>query len=428
MPRRHHLINSCIAAVAAGLLVSGGPLTTPASADSRAGSAVDSASDSPTAHGAYLHYGPEGIQRMSELSEWLGGRELTVAHTYLPGDVWTNIEGRPEFLRPWAEWRRASAGRTFVLNVPMLDRNEDRLPDAAVARLLRAGAKGQYDHHFRTLASRLVDLGAQDTVIVLGWEMNGVTYTHRCGPDPQAWRTYWRNIVAAMRSVPGQEFRFDFAPNRGLDAIAWTECYPGDDVVDIIGMDSYDQPPGGSFDDQVNAPYGLQKQVDFAAERGKPISYPEWGLFRNGDNPEYMRRMLEWIERHQPLYQTITDYCPHGVWQCGSNPESSKVFRSKLFAKSEEPGAPEEPAPNEPAPTEPVPTDPAPTDPAPTDPAPQEPAPTDPVPTEPVPVPGDPGTNPDDWCVPLDLGDWVSQWVPARDYCVNLPAEARWAL
>ncbi len=94
-------------------------------------------------------------------------------------------------------------------------------------------------------------------------------------------------------------------------------------------MDSYDQ-PRGIFDDQVNEPYGLQEQVDFAAAHGKAISYPEWGLFRNGDNPEYMRRMLDWIDEHKPLYQTITDYCPHGVWQCGSNPKASEVYREIL--------------------------------------------------------------------------------------------------
>src|SRR5690606_38452290 len=115
--------------------------------------------------------------------------------------------------------------------------------------------------------------------------------------DPEGWKAYWRRIVATMRSVDGQKFRFDFAPSRGRDAIGWTECYPGDDVVDIIGMDSYDQQPGESFEDQVKQPFGLQHQVDFARERGKPISYPEWGLFRRGDNVEYMRRMLAWIHR-----------------------------------------------------------------------------------------------------------------------------------
>jgi len=221
-------------------------------------------------------------------------------------------------------------------------------------------------------------------VIVLGWEMNGTTYTHRCGPDPVAWKAYWKRIVTAMRSVSGQEFRFDFAPSRGRDAVPWTECYPGDDVVDIIGMDSYDQPPARTFDEQVNEPYGLQKHVDFAAEHGKPISFPEWGLFRNGDNPRYMRRMLEWIERHRPVYQTITDYCPHGVWQCAENPESSRVFREMLS------GLPDTTGPSAPVP---YPGD---------------------TPTAPAPVTNDPG-----WCVTVPLSDWFSQWLRDRELCVR---------
>lgn len=198
-----------------------------------------------------------------------------------------------------------------------------------------------------------------DTVVVLGWEMNGTTYTHRCAPDPRAWKAYWKRIVGAMRAVPGQEFRFDFAPNRGRDAIPWTDCYPGDDVVDIVGMDSYDQPPGRTFEEQVNEPYGLHHHVNFAARHGKVISYPEWGLFRNGDNPEYMRGMLKWIKDHRPLYNTVTDYCPHGVYQCRENPRSSKVFRSMLYGQkpgaeaSVPPVTPAEPGPDPSAPAKP---------------------------------------------------------------------------
>ncbi|MEU0375172.1 glycosyl hydrolase, partial [Streptomyces sp. NPDC006283] len=275
MPQRRRIIRTGIGTVAAGLLVSSvfsGTWT--ANATSVADENPSPPQQPPVAAGAYLHYGALGVQRLTELSRWLDGRELKVGHTYLPGDTWANIEGRPEFLQPWADWRRGAADRMFVLNVPMLERNEDRLPDVAVKALLRAGAQGSFDQHFRTLATRLVEAGVPDTVIVLGWEMNGITYTHRCAPDPASWKAYWNRIVTAMRSVPGQEFRFDFAPNRGQDAIPWTECYPGDDVVDIIGMDSYDQPPGGTFDEQVTAPYGLQQQVDFAKAHNKAISYP----------------------------------------------------------------------------------------------------------------------------------------------------------
>jgi hypothetical protein len=287
--------------------------------------------------GAFTDSGTAGMERIAELEDWLGGTPVRVGHTYLPGDSWEGIEGEQDLLQPWADWRRADPSRLFVLNVPMQARNEDHLGDSQVRSLIRQGASGAFDEHFTRLAEHLVELGVPDTVIVLGWEMNGTTYSHRCGPDPEDWKTYWNRIVAAMRAVPGQKFRFDFAPSRGTDDIAWTECYPGDDTVDVIGMDSYDQPPGESFEEQVTEPYGLQAQVDFAAEHGKEVSYPEWGLFRNGDDPDYVALMLRWMSDHKALYQTITDYCPHGVWQCSENPMSSKVFRSMLYARNTQP-------------------------------------------------------------------------------------------
>ncbi|MGY1439262.1 glycoside hydrolase family 26 protein [Streptomyces reniochalinae] len=290
--------------------------------------------------GAFLGPGPEGVRRMAEMEKWLGGTKLRVGHTYLPGRLWSDIEGQPAFLRPWARWRRADPTGLFVLNVPMQARNEARLDDERVRALLREGAAGRFDAHFRTLARNLVRARLADTVVVLGWEMNGTTYTHRCAPDPRAWKAYWRRVVTTMRAVEGQRFRFDFAPSRGRDAIPWTRCYPGDDAVDVLGMDAYDQPEGMSFDEQVREPYGLQAHVDFAARHGKPLSYPEWGLFRNGDNAEYVRSMLGWMDRHKPLYQTISDYCPHGVWRCRSNPTSSKTFRMALFAQPEPPVVP----------------------------------------------------------------------------------------
>ncbi|MFD7627934.1 glycosyl hydrolase [Streptomyces sp. NPDC059851] len=375
MSRTHHrLASTCIGTVAAGLLATGAAL---APHDGRRGT-------SDTAMGAYLDFGSSGVARIRLLSNWLGGKEIRVGHTYLPGDRWAGIEGNVGFLEDWAGWRRAKSDRLFVLNVPMQERNEGRVPDHEVARLIREGAEGRFDGHFKKLAERLVDLGVPDTVIVLGWEMNGVTYTHRCAPDPENWKAYWRRIVTTMRSVPGQEFTFDFTPNRGTDAIGWTRCYPGDDVVDVIGMDSYDQGPGRTFDDHITQPYGLQHHVDFAKAHGKPISYPEWGLFRNGDNPEYVRRMLRWIEQQKPLYHSITDYCPHGVWQCKQNPLSAKAFRKALTPVVPDPAVP---TPVVPTPVVPTPVVPSPVIPTPVVPTPVAPTPAVPTPQVPVPVP-----------------------------------------
>lgn len=329
-PRR--LLTMSVGAVAAGALFAGAAMATGCTdpGGELLGPLPPPAAGVP--FGAYLGSGPEGVRRIARFERWLGGTDLKVGHTYLGGHRWSDIEGDPRILGAWARWKHEDPGRLFVLNVPMLERNEEDVSDDRVRSLLRQGASGRFDGHFLALARRLTELGLQDAVIVLGWEMNGTTYTGRCAPHPQAWRAYFRGIVTAMRSVPGQRFRFEFTPSRGRDAIPWTRCYPGDDVVDIVGMDSYDQPPGDDFDDQVNQPFGLRRHVRFAAAHGKPFSYPEWGLFRNGDNAEYMRRMLAWIAENPPEYHTLTDYCPHGVWSCDEHTRASQVFRSVQYS------------------------------------------------------------------------------------------------
>jgi hypothetical protein len=281
--------------------------------------------------GMFFASDERGTARTVAAESWLGVA-LTVGRTYLPGESWNALQGPDHILKPWTRWRAAKPGRMLALNVPMITPNEGGLSDVEVRVLLNAGADGAFDLFFERLAQRLVTAGAADTILVLGWEMNGTTYSSRCKPHPGAWKAYWRRIVETMRAVRGQHFRFDFAPNRGKDAIAWTKCYPGDDVVDIIGMDSYDQAPGMTFDDYVRQPYGLQDQADWAAKHGKPMSYPEWGLFRHGDRPQFVAAMLRWIATHDVAYHSIADYCPHGVWQCRSNARSSAVFRKWLRA------------------------------------------------------------------------------------------------
>ncbi|WP_405019745.1 glycosyl hydrolase [Kitasatospora sp. NBC_00070] len=296
--------------------------------------------------GAFVGSWDNYIPNVARMATWLNGADMQVGHTYLAGNGWGDVEGETVVLGLWSQWKLADPQRKLVLGVPMLVPNENNTPDAEVARLLARANKGEFDLHFLKLARKLVALGGQDTILTLGWEMNGTTYTSRCKPDPTAWKAYWRRIVTVMRSVPGQHFQFDFNPTRGLDAIPWTRCYPGDDVVDIIGMDSYDQPAGGTFDEYVSEPYGLQDQVEFAAKRGKPVSYPEWGLFRNGDNPEFVRRMVEWMRTHDTAYQTVTDYCPHGFWQCDRNPRSSAAYK-QLMSGSKGATAPSAPHPGQ---------------------------------------------------------------------------------
>jgi hypothetical protein len=84
------------------------------------------------------------------------------------------------------------------------------------------------------------------------------------------------------------------------------------------------------FADYVDQPDGLAEQVAFAAAHHKPVSYPEWGLYRFGDDSGYVSAMLAWIGSHDVVYETITDYCPHGVFECTANPNSSAAYRAAM--------------------------------------------------------------------------------------------------
>ncbi|WP_214321165.1 glycoside hydrolase family 26 protein [Nonomuraea sediminis] len=363
--------------------------------------------------GVFLGSDAQGVERIPDFEQWLG-REVTVGRTYLPGDTWSALRGPDFILEPWSAWRAAKPDRVLAINVPMVVPNEGGLSDTEVSARLRAGATGAYDLTFRHLADRLVATGASDSILSLGWEMNGTTYSSRCAPDPAAWKEYWRRIVTTMRSVPGQHFRFDFTANRGVDAIPWSDCYPGDDVVDIIGLDSYDQPPSGTFAGYISEPYGLQYHADFAAAHGKQLSFPEWGLFRNGDRPKYVRDMLEWIDSHNVAYQSITDYCPHGVWECTDNPQSSLAYRRelKLNDPTPTPSVPSAPPIKPPADVSTTPTVPTPTPtPTPTEPTPTVSTPIASTPAGPTPAVPTPSVKVPRVSVPRVR--WTKAWAPA---------------
>ena len=244
----------------------GGP---PAGADEQRG-----------AFGAFLDSEPEGLALLKRFSGWLGGAELRVGHTYLPGDLWSNIEGAPGLpRRAGPSGGRPRSDRMFVLNVPHAGAQRGRRP----RRARSAGCCGRarpatFDQHFRVLAERLVELGVPDTVIVLGWEMNGTTYTHRCGPDPEAWKEYWRRIVTTMRSVPGQKFKFDFAPNRGAGRrFRGRSAIPATTSSTSSAWTPTTSRPDCRSTSRCRSRTGSRSTSTSRKAHGKPISYPGMG-------------------------------------------------------------------------------------------------------------------------------------------------------
>ena len=130
----------------------------------------------------------------------------------------------------------------------------------------------------------MIETGHPDAILRIGWEFNGDWEPWAAEKDPSNYVAYFRRIVSLMRSVDGQHFKFEWCPNHRRHDIDASAVYPGDDVVDIIGMDVYDEIWNSSqsnatarFDTYMNEPFGLKWHQEFARTHGKPTAFSEWG-------------------------------------------------------------------------------------------------------------------------------------------------------
>lgn len=120
--------------------------------------------------------------------------------------------------------------------------------------------------------------------------------------------------------------------------------------------------------------------------------------------------MLAWFARHKPLYQTLTDYCPHGVWQCPDNPASAETFRAALYGRPDGGPAPAPDASGSPSP-EPGPPSAGPDRPE-TLPTQEAPAPSETA----VPLPDRPGPR----------APWFERCFVVGDFCIRFDKGLRW--
>ncbi len=204
----------------------------------------------------------------------VAGAPAQTATDYIGSDNWGEIEDPAWAISEWA------ADRAVV-------------PDLSVALWpatggsLSAAASGAYNSYFATLAKNLVAGGLSNVSIRLGWEFNGSGIGGRCDPLRGAaeFAAAWRQIVTAMRAVPGATFSFDWCPNLQAAGFDPALAYPGDAYVSDIGMDVYDwnetslhEMPAARWSDIVKKGYGLAWQASFAAAHGKPLAFPGVGI------------------------------------------------------------------------------------------------------------------------------------------------------
>jgi hypothetical protein len=256
--------------------------------------------------GFYLGPGCNGTARVPKTEAWLGKRPVR-GLDFFSNVSWTEmIAAAGRSSRCWK-----ATGLAMTFSVPML-------PKDGVSTL-EEGASGAYNQHFVKVAQTLVQNGYPDAVVRIGWEFNHSWFPWRAGKNPQAWKEYWRQIVTAMRSVPGARFQFDWCPAWGKGEVLAEEVYPGDEYVDIIGLDIYNvswtpRDHLSRWDLKRTYVNGLQWHRNFAASRGKPVSFPEWATGKRpdgrggGDDPYFMQQMTQWLRDSNLAYHNYWDY------------------------------------------------------------------------------------------------------------------------
>lgn len=237
-------------------------------------------------------------------------------------DHWGTIDRPGYACRAWH-----SSRKRLVLSVPMTPTSGETI---------REGAAGHYDRHWATFGRALVAAGCPDTVLRLGWEFNRARSPWSAVDREAEFAAYWRHIVRVLRRTPGAHFRFDWSILAGVADAHVEAAWPGDDVVDFVGIDAYDVSEADAplrWDDIVHQDYGLQWQADFATKHRKSMTIPEWGLWlgnassAGGDDATYIRNMADWIGSHQVTYAIYFDVrADDGDHRLDRAPHASEAF------------------------------------------------------------------------------------------------------
>ena len=211
---------------------------------------------------------------------------------------------------------------------------------------LSQAAAGAYNSKYASVAQQLIAGGDGSATIRLAWEFNGDWFAWSGIKDPASFVGAWRQAVTAMRGVAGAHFTFDWNTALGYPNAA--SMYPGDGYVDLIGADVYDATYStfSPTDHVASWNYllthnGLDWLAGFAAQHGKRISLPEWGVqwlcngHGGGDDPYFIQQMYHWIASHDVAYETYFNYdldgCNNSALADGRFPQSAAMYQ-KLWA------------------------------------------------------------------------------------------------
>lgn len=196
---------------------------------------------------------------------------------------------------------------------------------------------GEYDADWIALGQMMRDKSPSGPILVrIAWEFQLLkwAWTASTQAEQLVLAQVFRRVVTILRPVSNR-FVFVWCPNgpggNAHDDIV--NAYPGDDVVDIIGMDIYiGSNDAGYFGYIRDDARGLTWLKNFAATHGKPWAFPELG--HQGDtaaDAQNVRYMAEWClangAQYVSYWNSDADY--PGLISDGGNPVTAAAFKDE---------------------------------------------------------------------------------------------------
>jgi len=174
------------------------------------------------------------------------------------------------------------------------------------------------------------------------WEMNGSwspNYDLSGGVSPRQYRDSWRRVVSFFRTVPN--VAFVWCPNVGRSnpqrRTPW-DWYPGNDVVDWIGVDAYPD-YATPVTDVVTRVDGLDAMASAATERRKPLTLAEWARGNAAgppDTADAVNVVFDWAERWPDTVKALVYFNHAGsrFHQLEAFPVAADAFRTRAADRS----------------------------------------------------------------------------------------------
>jgi hypothetical protein len=203
---------------------------------------------------------------------------------------------------------------------------------------------GKFDQYMLEIGRALQSSGRGNSIIRLGWEANGSGFPWNIKGQVEPYKACFRRQVQKLKSVaPG--LQIDWTMKKNTEGpVGAQSLYPGDQYVDIIGVNTYDRYPAirteADWNSFYNAthkggPWGFGSWVQFAKSHGKKLSVPEWGIWNErpggGDNPFYIQKMYDTFRKNASTiaYEGYFNcLARHQIHSPGKNPKASAKYRA----------------------------------------------------------------------------------------------------